>query len=376
MAAGGGRRRRQADVGGNHGGQSGRAIAGARQTHGMAGVAPAPFRHKAAADRPDTAHQGTPLHTDAAVQQMEKTSKRSLCVTAGIGYSALNKSTVEYFMKRLPALIPLVFVAACSSALPPVSPTLQPISGTDGNANVTGDVPSGGTPFTITGADGTSTAFSGVRDPALTQGTYGGVTVPGGATNGTYDVVAFSDDGLATSGQTSYVSATVIGLGQGAAGGFGQVARYSRTNTALLPVSGSGTYTGGYRATLGSASGSMVGSGVVAITGQLDLTANFAGTPTIGGSIKNRTLMLSTGNTAGAFNDITLQSVTISGTGTYSGTATGGGYIAGSGTTGSGTYQGLIGGTNGLWTAGAINLTHQIGTGSYTELGVYTGKRP
>ncbi len=280
-------------------------------------------------------------------------------------------------MKSTTALIPLVFVAACgSAALPPVSPTLQPANGVVGNSNITGNVPSGPAQFTIIGADGTTTAFIGSRNPALTQGTYGGVAIPGASTNGTYSVVAFSDDGLATSGQTSYVSATVIGLGPGAPGGFGQVARYSRTNTALLPVTGSGTFSGDYRATLGSASGSMVGSGVVAITGQLNLTANFAGSPTIGGTIRNRTLMLNSGNTANAFGDVTLQNVTISGTGTYSGTATGGGYLAGSGTTGTGSYEGLIGGTNGLWTAGAVSLTHQIGAGTYTEVGVFTGKRP
>ncbi len=286
-------------------------------------------------------------------------------------------------------LLALPALAACGglpAASPPLPPTANTVIGTGTNyQNVTGIVPSDTSPVVITDPNGAQIA--GVSKVAYLTGasaisghtpTFGGAEKSAG--DGSFDVIAFSDDGLATSGQTAYVNATIIGT-SAAAGGFAQVARFNRVNTSVMPTSGSGTFVGDYRGVVGSASGTIDGSsGQLAIIGEARLTANFNGSPTIGGTITNRKLQHSNGvsvtpGDANAFSDITLSTVGIDANGVYNGTATGGAYIAGSGTTSGGTYEGQIGGTNGLWTAGAVNITHTVGANSYNELGVFTGKR-
>ncbi len=296
---------------------------------------------------------------------------------------------------------PLIFVAfvglsACSA--PPISPPLGQtpyiVSGFGANySNVTGTVPSDGSTPAFTDSSGGS--INGVaRVNYLVNAnaisgdtsTFGGAEKLPTAPDGTFDVVAFSDDGAVTSGQTSYVNATIIGVST-ATGGFAQVARYKRTNGSALPTLGTGTFIGGYRGVFGSSGGSVTGSGQVAIVGETRLIANFSGSnPNIGGKIINRKLQLANGTsvtptTPKAFDSVTLTNVAIQSNGKFSGNATGGAYTAGTGSdsTSLGGYQGLIGGTNGLWVAGSVNLTHTIsgGTtpGTYTELGVFTAKR-
>ena len=292
-------------------------------------------------------------------------------------------------MKLHHSFLALPLLAGCGglpSSSPPLPPTPNTVVGTGTNyQNVDGTVPSDNSPVVITDPNGAN--IPGVSKQAyLTNATaiashsstFGGAEKSAG--DGSFDVIAFSDDGLATSGQTAYVNATIIGTST-AAGGFAQVARFNRVNTSVLPTSGSGTYVGDYRGVIGSASGTVDGSsGQLAIIGEARLTASFGETPTIGGTITNRKLQHSNGvgvtpSTANAFNDITLSTAAIDANGTYSAGASGGAYIAGSGSTSGGSYQGQIGGTNGLWTAGAVSLTHTVGANSYSELGVFTGKR-
>jgi hypothetical protein len=189
-------------------------------------------------------------------------------------------------------------------------------------------------------------------------------------------VIAFSDDGLNSIGQVNIISATIIGSSTGSAAGFGQRAIYSRDSQSVLPTSGQGTFTGEYRGVIGADGASFNGHAAgaqVAITGASSLTANFQ-TSRISGSITNRQTLLANGGTDMTFGDVTLADTAINGSGAFSGTATGG--AATGDTTSGGAYQGLIGGANGTGVAGALAMDHQIGGTTFTELGVFTGKRP
>ncbi|PHQ93905.1 MAG: hypothetical protein COB40_13245 [Marinosulfonomonas sp.] len=274
----------------------------------------------------------------------------------------------------LAALAGLTALSACGGT-GGASATLSPITMNAGGAtNLTGTVPSG----LANGAQATI-LNSGVPIPGVIKdnanllgGTFGGAQNPG--TSNTFNVVAFSDDGKSTPGQTARVEATVIGASvNSSVVSFDQIGYYGRVTAALLPVGGTATYNGDYRATYGSATGVLNGvtGGLIAVTGTSKLIANFNNS-TISGSIIGRNSLLSNGGTIGGFANVTLGSTSITNNGTYSGTATGGTRNGQGFTLASGQYQGLFGGANSDSVAGALVL---IDSGGFTEVGVFTGKR-
>jgi len=187
----------------------------------------------------------------------------------------------------------------------------------------------------------------------------------------TFDLVAFSDDGVAFLGQQGVISATTIGCTVAACGSFGQIARWDRASGSFLPTTGQGTFTGQYRGTYGSPTASYNGyaSGkLIAVTGTASLTANFgASTPYISGTILNHNSLLADGTSPDNLGNVTLSQTNITSNGTFAGNA--------STSTASGTYRGLIGGSNGTGVAGGI-LMNGNGTSTFTEVGVFTGVRP
>lgn len=272
----------------------------------------------------------------------------------------------------LTALAGLTALSACGGTSGG-SVTLSPVTKSAGGAtNLTGTVPSGLANGALAPILNNGVQISGVlKDSNLQSGTFGGAQNPG-ASN-TFNVVAFSDDGKSVSGQTARVEATVIGASVNSYGSFDQVAYYSRVTATLLPVSGTANYNGGYRATYGSATGSLngVAGGLIAVQGTSQLIANFSNS-TISGSITGRTSLLSDGTSPNTFANVTLGSTSISNTGTYSGTASGGTMNGQGVALTSGQYQGLFGGANSDSVAGSLVL---INTGGFNEVGVFTGKR-
>ncbi len=281
---------------------------------------------------------------------------------------------------RLVTVLAALGLSACGG--PAVSPPL-PGLGTKvlGNANVSGSVPASGAPAGFSDGAGNPIAAP-ARDTALDHLRFDAAATS--AADNTFDIIAYTDN---SSTGSSGVTATTIGVSSNVGGTgastFGQVARYTRFGTSLLPTSGTGTYSGQYVGTLGSPTGTINGgSGLVAINGSYILNADF-GAKTIGGSIKNRVEVLKTGPVPGeTFANVTLPTTSILSDGTFAASGvTGGGLDSATDTTSNGSYQGLIGGVNpgngqnGFRAAGTMSLTHTIGANTYTELGVFSGHR-
>ncbi len=294
-------------------------------------------------------------------------------------------NTHETIMKTTPVLGALLAIAACS-APPPVSPPLPPAQGTKSHGAVgpglDGNVPSGapnGQPIgTLTYNNGAN-SFTGVIKIDTGTSSFGQAEKPD-ADGTSFMVVAFSDDGKSTQGAQNIISATVIGSSSNSAAGFGQKAIYQRDTQSVLPITGSGTYSGLYRGVIGADGQSLDGhtaGAQLAITGNAALTANFT-QQTIGGTIGNRQALLPGGTTGFTLDDVVLATSPIDGNGGFGNTATGG---AASGlavpvSTSNGRYDGLIGGTNGTGIAGALQIDHLISGTAFTETGVFTGIRP
>ncbi len=282
------------------------------------------------------------------------------------------------------ALAGLTALSACGGTTG-ASATLLPVTKNVGGAtNLGGTVPSAtadGVQLPITN---NGIQIAGVlKEANISNGSFGGGMDPA-AGNLSYDVIAFSDDGKSNPGQIARIEATVIGSASSSGIGFGQIAYYGRVIDTLLPVGGGATYTtqgqtaGGYRATYGSSTAGINGSvngGLIAITGDPSLTANFNNS-TISGMITNRTSLLSDGSTPDTFADVTLSNTAITNTGTFNGNASGGANgTQPTSTAGTGTYEGLFGGTNSDSITGALLLTYTVGADTFSEVGVFTGKR-
>jgi hypothetical protein len=271
-------------------------------------------------------------------------------------------------MKKALLFVALAGLAACSGT-PKVSPPLPPVPGQSlGNGtNLTGTVPSGGAVgSTITTILDGTTAITGVTKLAI-SGNYGQAGRKADTT--TFDVVGFSDDGIAFTGQPGIIKATTIGCTSAVCGSFGQIARWDRAAGSVLPTVGGGTFTGQYRGTYGSDTAGAFGNAsgkLIATTGTVTLTANFgASTPYISGTILNHNSLLADGTSPDNLGNVTLTQTNITSNGTFSGTA--------SSASASGTFKGLIGGPNGTGVAGGLLLN---GPATFTEVGVFTGTRP
>ena len=256
-------------------------------------------------------------------------------------------------------------LSACGGVTTSASPPLSPVSPsalTNGiGGTLGGTVQSGDAPGPVSSITHSGTPFVGVIKLAPTGSAFGQAQLVAGSA---FDVLAFSDDGKATATATSLVSATLIASSTASAAGFGQRAIYSRDTASVLP-SGTGTYSGEYRGSIGGDGVSYAGQtagAIVGITGTSTLNVNF-GSNTVSGSITNRQTLLSAGPGAGLGN-VTLSSSSLTGNAQFAGSASSGGV--------SGTYEGLIGGANGTGTAGALRLNH---AGGVTEIGVFTAVR-
>ena len=276
---------------------------------------------------------------------------------------------------RTPVVITALLGLAACSAAPTVSPPLPVASGTVLSSNsdaskLGGDVPSGlpygnAAPITYNG----STIAGVIKSSNISNGSFGGAQKIA-ADGQTFDVVAFSDDGVSTLGQSSIISATTIGASKNSGlspNGLMQIAKYDRQTNSVLPTSGGGTFTGLYRGTMGTTDGSAFkgyGAGtMIATKGNLSLTADFVG-KTVSGTITGHTGYLANGAGGPNLGDVTLTQTAITANGSYIDSATS--------SQASGTYEGLIGGPNGTGTAGALKLS----SGVISEIGVFTGKRP
>jgi len=289
-------------------------------------------------------------------------------------------------MKLHMLLTALLGLAACSGGGSNGSSTLSPDSGTIqiGNAALAGQVQSGLSDGQQVNVTSNGTTITGVLYNTTLSGVQSGNLYGAGALSAagnTFQVVAFSDDGASGSSQGVGITTTVVGSSaSGTVGNYGQYAFYERTGTTLMPVSGSGTYTGEYRATYGSQTAGINGSatgGLIAVVGIASIPIDFGTSSITGATITNRTSLLADGSTPDTFADVMLSDVTFNNAGVFSGTATGGLNSTQTLTLNSGTFEGLIGGPNGGAVAGAILLTSQDGGAFiFTELGVFSAVRP
>lgn len=278
-------------------------------------------------------------------------------------------------LKRLTIIFACAGLSGCGAGITTASPPLAvitpaPITTGPGGSGLGGSVLStstNGLPVTSVTHSG-GTPFGSVVKTANGGSSFGFARDPG-ATATEFNVVAFSDDGKLSQGAANIVSATIIGSSTGFGAGFGQRAIYSRDTPSLLPTSGGATFTGEYYGTIG-ADGVSYNAGtagaLAVVTGAASLTANFGSSNITTGSITGRTLVQTSGAAGAAMPNATvnLGSSAINANGLFAGSATGGAY--------SGTYKGLIGGTNGTGMAGALSIID----GPFTEVGVFTAQRP
>ncbi|PJI91692.1 hypothetical protein BC777_0525 [Yoonia maricola] len=135
-----------------------------------------------------------------------------------------------------------------------------------------------------------------------------------------------------------------------------------RIGSTLVPTSGDITYTGNYGALLFRVEGT-TNTTTAIIEGDVELTASFADSSAISGSIFNRERI----DASGSYEDILFETSTIS-DGAFSGTAT----SEDSATDGD--YTGLIVGSDGSEVVGSVLIEHDSSSTELLEVGVFTAE--
>jgi len=208
---------------------------------------------------------------------------------------------------------------------------------------------SGGLDITVGGG---TTAY--VADAAKNAGGFDGFD------DATNSVIAHY--GESTSGSVSAAVATTT------ADATFSGATYERTAAGSVPVSGTAGYAGSYVGVLTDDASDVTANYVA---GDVALTANFDST-TISGTITNRTgFSTVTGGSTATFADLTLNGGSISASGAFSGSASGGEILGVGGASASGTYNGLIAGAAADEAVGSVTLSHSQPGATATELGVF-----
>jgi len=202
-----------------------------------------------------------------------------------------------------------------------------------------------------------------VRDASLDNRSFAG-----------YSVFVDSDTGFRA---TTASGGSSVSIGNTAATDFNTI-EYKRLQATELPLTGNATYTGEYVGFLTSLNNNEADA---VFMGDVNLAVDFAAA-TVQGSITNRTTHSPadlTPHATEASTDVTLDQTTLTSSGAYTGTASGGTFSINSGATvysmKSGAYQGVVSGASAGETVGGVSIEFEKDSGGgptgFRETGVF-----
>lgn len=232
---------------------------------------------------------------------------------------------------------------------PPPSENTEPLSATTRAANFNGSVgvqQGGSNPvFVLNGAS--DAGFTKLSNADAHNGALSAFRKSGG-TDGIVIFAESGEDRVSVAGNSGFGGQAVIA---------GQMERLTESN---VPVDGSVQYVGDYSAVFVQAESGQTQALTGMIQGDAVINVNFSADE-VDGAITNRYLLAPSGRKIGRHRPgtVTLNTASLSNSGAFSGTASGGVFSTNSSVTG-GAFQGLVTGAQGQNAIGTVRIDHRL----------------